>query len=83
MTAIEILEAMKLQYETSLQEETDENEKLLDEQAINAFDYAIHACAVLRRIEYLIENSGNHLQSDAIRKKITTVSLKSLEVLIE
>lgn len=47
-----------------------------------AIDKAIYALEVLSRIEYLIENSGDE-NTQPRRKKVTTISLESLEELIE
>ena len=87
MTQAEKIKAVKiLQQERDIDEallsiETDEDEIKKYAENVKAFGLAIHAINVYGRIEYLIQNTRD--KEEPLRKKVTTVSLESLEKLIQ
>ena len=78
---IDILRAEQTMYEVLYRSESDKEEKARMKEVYKGLEYAIHACIVVERFRYLVEESGN---KDAPgRKKYTTVSLESIEELMK
>lgn len=87
MTQAEKIKAVKIMqqerdiYEALLNIETDEDEIKKHAEKVKAFGIALHAINVYGRIKYLIQSTGD--KETPLRKKVTTVSLESLEKLIQ
>lgn len=79
--AVKILQQERDIYEALLNVETDEGEIKQYTEKVKAFGIAIHAINVCGRLKYLIQNTGG--RETPLRKKVTTVSLESLEKLME